>query len=120
MIALYLKLAFERKTLIRAIRVAILVGIILNLINNPSLIFNFSENHLHMGRALLTFLVPYFVSTYSSVLSNKTFRSGSVSHMDAHLKCTRCNKTHLHVHTGQEVAACPVCENKTRWRLVKF
>jgi len=120
MIMYYLQLAFEKKTLMRAIRVAILVGIILNLINNPAFIFNFSANYLSLGRVLLTFMVPYMVSTYSSVLSNSALRTGSVSHIDAVLKCKSCNKTHFHVPIGHEVEECPICKKETRWRPVKI
>lgn len=75
----YLQLAFEKKTFIRAIRVALFVGTILNLINNPQLFFHFSTNDLNGYRVLLTFLVPFFVSTYSSVLSNSALRSDKIS-----------------------------------------
>lgn len=120
MIKYYLLLAFEKKTLIRAIRVTILVGIILNLINNPDFIFHFSTNYLSLGRVLLTFIVPFLVSTYSSILSNSALRTGSVSHIDAILKCKSCNKTHIHVPIGHEVEECPICKKETRWRPVKI
>lgn len=115
MVSYYLQLAFERKTFIRAIRVAILVGIVLNLINNPSLFYSFFETQLNLGRVLLTFLVPFVVSTYSSVLSNSSLKPGSISHLDAILKCKSCNKTSFHVHIGEEVDECPACKKKTRW-----
>jgi hypothetical protein len=55
----------------RAIRVAILVGIILNLINNPQL-FSLSFTRLNIYKVLLTFLVPFCVSLYSSILANRS------------------------------------------------
>lgn len=115
MITYYLQLAFERKTLVRAIRVAIIVGIVLNLINNPSLFYSFTETQPSLGRVMLTFLVPFVVSTYSSVLSNNSLKPGSVSHLDAMLKCKSCNKTNFHIHIGEEVEECPSCKRKTRW-----
>lgn len=63
MIAYYMKLVFERKIFVRAVRVALLVGVLLNLINNPWLFYAFSIHELNLGRVLLTFLVPYCVST---------------------------------------------------------
>ena len=66
----FLKLASQKDSLFRALRVAVLVGIILNLINNPVL-FNFSFDGINVYRVLLTFIVPFCVSLYSSVLSNK-------------------------------------------------
>lgn len=66
----FLKLASQKDSLIRALRVAALVGIILNIINNPVL-FNFSIDGINIYRVLLTFLVPFCVSLYSSVLANR-------------------------------------------------
>jgi len=93
----------------RAIRVAILVGLILNLINNPDLFVTFEIAKINIGRILLTFLVPYIVSTYSSVLSNANLNPGKVSNIDALLKCKGCKKTDFHVHIGEVVEECPKC-----------
>jgi len=54
----------------RAIRVAVIVGVILNLINNPQL-FSLSLTGLYIYKVLLTFLVPFCVSLYSSILANR-------------------------------------------------
>jgi hypothetical protein len=66
----FLKLASQKESLNRALRVAVLVGIILNIINNPSL-FKLSTEGINIYRVLLTFLVPFCVSLYSSVLANR-------------------------------------------------
>lgn len=66
----FLKLASQTDSLKRALRVAVLVGIILNLINNPAL-FNLSLEGVNIYRVLLTFFVPFCVSLYSSVLANR-------------------------------------------------
>lgn len=66
----FLKLAAQKESLNRALRMAVLVGIILNIINNPSL-FHLSTEGINVYRVLLTFLVPFCVSLYSSVLANR-------------------------------------------------
>lgn len=66
----FLKLVANPESLKRALRVAVLVGIVLNIINNPSL-FHLSFAGLNIYRVLLTFLVPFCVSLYSSVLANR-------------------------------------------------
>ena len=66
----YFRLAMDRDNLTRAIKVSAVVGIILNLINNPELFSTFSIQHLHTERVVLTFFVPFCVSLYSSVLAN--------------------------------------------------
>ncbi len=111
----YSTLAFERRTFRRALHVALLVGIILNLINNPEIIFGFSMNDITISRVLLTFMVPFMVSTYSSVISNTNLKPGNVSNLDALLECKRCRKADFHVEIGQEIEECPGCKEKTRW-----
>ncbi len=64
------KLVIEKESLTRALRVAILVGIILNIINNPG-ILTLTFSGLNIYKVLLTFLVPFCVSLYSSILANR-------------------------------------------------
>lgn len=61
----------KKSDLKRALRVALLVGIILNLINNPDL-FLFSIENVNPFQFTLTFFVPFFVSLYSAVLASKS------------------------------------------------
>jgi serine phosphatase RsbU (regulator of sigma subunit)/PAS domain-containing protein len=116
----YFKLAVERNTVRRAIRVAILVGIILNLINHPEVFLSFNFSDLDAGPVLLTFLVPYLVSTYSSVLSGSSLKPGKVSQIDALLKCNSCKKSDFSVNVGQAIEPCPTCKQRTRWRIAKL
>lgn len=66
----YILLATDKTSVFRALKVALFVGVILNLINNPQL-FEFSlKTEFHGNRIILTFIVPFCVSLYSSVLAN--------------------------------------------------
>jgi hypothetical protein len=59
--------ALRPKVARRALRVCLVVGVILNTINQgPAL---FSGQELNPVQILLTFCVPYCVSTYSSVMA---------------------------------------------------
>lgn len=116
----YWHLATNWSTVKRALRIALLVGLILNLINSPQILFSFSISGIAPWKVLLIFLVPYGVSTYSSVLSSGRLKPGSISHLDAILKCKRCRKTNFHVHIGEPVEECPQCNEKTRWKPLKI
>ncbi len=70
-ISTYFVLAKDKTSLLRALKVALFVGIILNLINNPQLFEFSSETEIHGSRIILTFFVPFCVSLYSSVLANR-------------------------------------------------
>ena len=63
---LFLKNFFRRETVIRALKVAMVVGPILIIINHFDAILSL-ELHQHLYfKIALTFLVPYCVSAYSS------------------------------------------------------
>ncbi|NOY37074.1 MAG: hypothetical protein GXO83_05810, partial [Chlorobi bacterium] len=116
----YTRLSAEKAILSRAIRVALLVGIILNLINHPEIFLRFSFQEVHLGRALLTFLVPYCVSTYSSVLSASSLKPGKISMVNAELTCRNCGKANFHIHIGEEIEECPNCGKNTKWQLSRL
>lgn len=103
----------------RALKVALIVGIILNLINQWESIFSGFHN-FHFAQFFLTFLVPYLVSTYSSVLSKFNFISGEVASFDAEITCKHCNESNVQVQKGNLVPYCPQCTEKTRWKLIKL
>ncbi|MFO7830187.1 MAG: nitrate/nitrite transporter NrtS, partial [Bacteroidales bacterium] len=112
----YIKEAFNPMILKRALRVALIVGVILNLINQGESIFSGFKD-FHITQFLLTFLVPYLVSTYSSVLSKFNFVSGEVAGFDAHISCKGCGEASVKVQKGDVVPYCPGCEVKTKWNL---
>ena len=115
----YFHLSIERSSLIRASRVAVLVGIILILINNPEILSgNFSD--LNQGSIVMSFLVPFLVSTYSSILSHNKIKPGEISPIDGALKCNNCKKANFHIQIGQEAGECPQCKTDTRWKITRI
>ena len=69
--SLFKKLSITEEAFKRAIKVAVIVGVILNLINNPQL-FSLSVSGLNIYKVLLTFLVPFCVSLYSAILASRS------------------------------------------------
>ena len=65
--SLWLKHAMAPQLVKRSIKTAILVGSILNLINQGPAIWG--DDEINWTNLLLTFLVPYCVSTYSGAMS---------------------------------------------------
>lgn len=67
----FFKLLTDIPSVLKALKVALFVGTILLLINNPQL-FHFEKNaEIHSNRILLTYIVPFCVSLYSSVTTKK-------------------------------------------------
>ena len=67
----YLNLAFRKSVIRRAIKIALVVGCILALINHGDRIIFQDMKPVDWFKILLTFCVPYCVSTISSVLAIK-------------------------------------------------
>lgn len=112
----YIRLATDNNTLRRALRIALIVGIILNIVNHPEIISAFSFESLNPGQLILTFFVPYCVSTYSSVLSNSKIKPGRVSHLDATLRCINCKHEITRICIGETIDNCPICKERTHWK----
>ena len=58
---------FDRSVVRRAFRIALIVGTVLALINHGDKILGFNLTAVDLAKIALTFLVPYCVSTISSV-----------------------------------------------------
>lgn len=65
---LFLKHAADRVCVYRSVKVALVVGTILALINHLDRILSGSLNATNILQILLTYLVPYSVSTYGSAM----------------------------------------------------
>ncbi|MEH6581761.1 MAG: nitrate/nitrite transporter NrtS [Halioglobus sp.] len=63
----FISLALSRQVVSNALRVALIVGTILALINHGGKIFALSLTTESLLKILLTYFVPYCVSTYSAV-----------------------------------------------------
>jgi|Cruoilmetagenom7_1024161.scaffolds.fasta_scaffold12115_3 hypothetical protein len=67
------EIACNRRVVQRAARVAILVGIVLAVINHGDRILQGDIDTTAALKILMTFCVPYSVSTYSSVLATREY-----------------------------------------------
>ena len=63
----YLSLAFSKQVVTTALKIALFVGILLACINHYPFILSGSLTQQQFFQIFLTFLVPYCVSTHSSV-----------------------------------------------------
>jgi len=68
-----LDLVFSKEVVTTAVKLALIVGTILGLINHGPDIINNTLTSEQIIQILITYLVPYSVSTYSSVKMRKKF-----------------------------------------------
>jgi len=65
-----------KNILIRAVKISIVVGILLNIINQGDYIFNMEYEKINFIKIFLTFLVPFGVSLYSALsMNSKKYQS---------------------------------------------
>ena len=74
LIRLVLRYSLSDGVPIRSVYVAVVVGTILNLINQGDAIWG--NLPVHWTKLILTYCVPYFVSTYGAVSYRLALRSG--------------------------------------------
>jgi hypothetical protein len=79
----WLILATRRTVVRRAVVIALFVGTVLALINHGDSMLAGAMSGLNWGQVLVTYLVPYMVSTYSSVGAIRTQQRLSISKRDA-------------------------------------
>jgi len=63
----FIKIGLLKEVVIMALKMSLIVGSILALINHGGAIFEGTITRSNIYQIILTFLVPYCVSTYSSV-----------------------------------------------------
>jgi len=63
----FFAIATQRPVVMRAARIALVVGIVLAIINHADKFINGTVDLTTLFKIILTFVVPYSVSTYSSV-----------------------------------------------------
>lgn len=63
----YITIALNPEVVKTAIKLSLIVGTLLALINHAPAIFSLTLNRQNLYQIALTYLVPYCVSTYSSV-----------------------------------------------------
>ena len=73
--SLFLKYATERSCVVRSLKVAILVGTVLALINHYDHLLSGTLGLQEIAQIVITFAVPYCVATYGSAMEAIRLRS---------------------------------------------
>lgn len=110
-------IALYKDNIKKAIKIAIIVGTILNLINQGELIINFDLQAISYPKLLLTYIVPFCVSLYTAITIGMKFKIGQEAKAPVELECHSCYKSEISLKEGQIIPECPNCGLKTKWRL---
>ncbi|WP_363302101.1 nitrate/nitrite transporter NrtS [uncultured Roseovarius sp.] len=79
---LLFNLGVSRTLVLRSTRIAIVVGTVLNLINQSDVIFGSAESDL--AKAGLTYCVPFFVAMYGALSATKDYRKKTLGQDQRH------------------------------------
>ena len=113
---LILTIASSKQLLIKALKIAFVVGIILNIINQGNLIFDFDTENINFLKMALTFTVPFCVSMYTAVTMKMKFHVGEKVLDNVTLKCKGCNAC-IDLKKEEIIPFCKICNEKTHWKL---
>lgn len=110
----WLRAALSRELLRQNIPTSLAVGALLTGINQWEGLF--APAQLSLSKLLLTFLVPFLVSSYSAVKAKMHFDPGYRSPQDIQLECAECRECSIRVQKGDAIPECPICKEDTDWR----
>ena len=113
---LIISIASTKALLLKAIKIALIVGIILNLINQGEKIFILAFEDINYYKFFLTFIVPFSVSMYTAITMKLSFHVGEKVVEDTILKCKNC-KNKQEVKKEQTIPFCKNCNEKTQWKI---
>ncbi|NBC82879.1 MAG: SpoIIE family protein phosphatase [Bacteroidetes bacterium] len=120
MIKIFTSVAIHPNIVKRALWVALVVGIVLNLINQGNSVFAGDLSQLSTQKLVLTFMVPYLVSTFSSVLSRISLHPGEVANISARVGCSSCGHNEIDIIKGDWVPYCNHCKSGTKWKVIQL
>ena len=113
---IYCDVATSFPIISRALKVSLIVGTALNLINQGSSLLSLDLETLNFVKLALTYAVPYSVTTYTATAMKVEFQIGTKAIIEADLECNDCSQE-IHVHKDELIPECPQCGIKTHWNL---
>lgn len=112
----FCEIALSNDVVIKAVKVALVVGSILNIINQGEKILVLDLFSIDYYKFLLTYFVPYSVTTYTAVTMKLSFHLGTKAVIETDLGCKKC-KNVVHVQKNEIIPECSNCGVTTHWTL---
>lgn len=118
-IKIFFKASADRSLILTAIKVAVIVGIILNLINQSEALIQFDLSNLNYLKFILTFFIPFGVSVYSSVRMRLNIKVGTRAKIDAVVNCVSCEQNTFEIKKDDLIKDCENCGENTKYKVVE-
>ena len=113
---IYCEIIVSPSVINRALKVSLIVGTTLNLINQGEVLIALNLMNLSFMKLGLTYFVPYGVTTYTATTMKLEFQIGTKAVVEADLKCKKCG-CKIHVKEDELIPECPACGINTHWKL---
>ncbi len=107
----------DTRKVVQAIKIAVVVGTILNIINQGDYILHMTFDKINFAKLILTYFVPFFVSTYTAITISLDLKIGDKAMVSTNLLCKTC-KTHSHVQKNDIIPQCPKCKLLGKWKAI--
>ncbi len=113
---LYCAIAGDKDIFVKSLKIALVVGTLLNFINQGDKLINLNFEDINYFKFILTYFVPFLVSTYTALSIKMKFNLGDVTPVSAHLECKGCGNL-MDVEQNTVIPVCANCNEKTKWRI---
>ena len=113
---IYMTILCEKEILLKSLKISIIVGTLLNIINQGDAIFSLNFEDINYIKSLLTYMVPFLVSTYTAISMKLKFKVGETTRIDTTLQCQGCKEV-MNIHENEIVPFCKNCKESTKWRM---
>lgn len=113
---IYCEIAVSPSVVQRAVKVALIVGTALNFINQGEVLMTLSFETLSLTKLLLTYAVPYSVTTYTATAMKIEFQIGTKAPLATKLECRGCGNI-LEISQNELIPECDKCGIQTKWKL---
>jgi len=112
----YFSIVCDKEILIKSLKIALIVGTLLNIINQGDKIIALDFEKIDHFKSILTYMVPFMVSAYTALSIKLKFKIGTRTPIDTNLKCKTCGNK-ISLKKDDTVPLCNTCKEKTKWRI---
>ena len=112
---LFIFVATQRSSLLGGLKVAIIVGAVVNLINQGDHLLGLQFVQVSWPKLLVTFCIPFLVSIYNGTTTRLRFDPGVRAFVNARLACRTC-KHEMDVNRDEIIPDCSHCGLGSQWK----
>jgi len=115
---LILNIFYVEDVYLKSFKVALVVGSFLNMINQGGQIVNLEFEQINYFKLVLTYIVPFLVSSYTAITIQMKFDIGSKAIISSKIHCLTCDENAIVVRRNEIIPLCKNCGINTNWEAI--